>query len=207
MNSQKQVTVFWQELLDAPAGIRTDPSWERALSLRARELALHAAAWQLQAPASQIQLKKKESGAPWLPSAPHVGISISHAGRLVACAVAIGAVGVDVEFLRPPTAGALRHFFSASESDAVFGGEPRDRARKEEISRRFTQLWTQKEAVGKYRGTGLTEEHFLRDDLSQWCRCSGVQLWEPVLTDGYCCSVAAQADELQLIRLTANEFP
>lgn len=82
---------------------------------------------------------------------PHV--AISHGRGVVALALsADGPVGVDVEVVRriPGTPIALaRRWFTSIDADWLAGLPASTR------SEAFLWLWTQKEAIGKARGTGL----------------------------------------------------
>jgi 4'-phosphopantetheinyl transferase len=84
------------------------------------------------------------------PGVPPLRFNLSHAGGLVACAVALARdVGVDVEDAtrRADIDAIARRYFSPSErSDLARPGSGRDR---------FFELWTLKEAYLKARGIGI----------------------------------------------------
>lgn len=79
-----------------------------------------------------------------------VDFNLSHSATLAVCAVARGAVGVDVEDLAPPAPlEVAARFFAPSEARALLA-EPAERQ-----SRRFYEYWVLKESYLKARGVGL----------------------------------------------------
>lgn len=81
--------------------------------------------------------------------------SISHAGRLVACAFTLtGAVGLDVEVMREFHLTDLRAWFTEPEwKDIQTAADPR---------RRLLLYWTKKESVLKAVGGGLSDLDAIR---------------------------------------------
>ncbi len=103
-------------------------------------------------PACRMEFAREPGGRPVLSWPPaRLSFSMSHSGRLVACAVGLrGAVGVDVEHVRPLGRMATVHAFSRSEALAVLR-QPEGRLR----DAAFLGCWTRKEAVLKATGLGL----------------------------------------------------
>ena len=141
---------------------------------RARYLAAHALTRlvlgdALSTPADRLVFDRtcrcgQQHGKPTLrePGAP--GFSFTHSGGFVGVAVAPGAVGLDVEELRPlpDLDGMVRHVFSAAEREA---GTVRD-----EVG--FFSVWTRKEAVLKATGDGLSQPMNAitlgRSEVAEW---------------------------------------
>ena len=74
--------------------------------------------------------------------------SISHASGIVAVAVSESSpVGIDTEQVRPLRKGFATRYFNESEQAQIRTAADRDGT--------LIRLWTAKEAVGKYHGTGL----------------------------------------------------
>ena len=100
---------------------------------------------------ADTRMAKDELGRPCLPEYPELMISLSHADPFTAVAVGSTSVGVDLERedrIRDPEALA-RRFFTARELEEVTSSpDPR---------RAALAVWTRKEALGKYIGTGLAE--------------------------------------------------
>lgn len=91
-------------------------------------------------------------GKPQPHDAPGLGVSISHAGRLAAVAVAQGAcVGIDVE----PVARERRVVESVVPLLAPAEQRALEALTGDARAERFLRIWTRKEAVLKVLGTGL----------------------------------------------------
>lgn len=112
------------------------------------------------------EIGRTESGRPYFCDRPELDFSLSHTKGLVVCALAIGAgedssprVGVDVE-AAPNEEKAARladRFFEPSEKEYLCAAE--------DPSRAFAEIFTAKEAYGKYIGDGLAVH--LGDDTAQ----------------------------------------
>jgi 4'-phosphopantetheinyl transferase len=100
-----------------------------------------------------LQLDLTEHDRPFLPNSPQLAFSISHAGTVVAVALARNArVGLDVEALD-------RRVDFAAVAERIFN--PADLARFHALPesgqpRAFFRAWTGKEAILKGRGVGLS---------------------------------------------------
>jgi 4'-phosphopantetheinyl transferase len=95
-----------------------------------------------------IEIHNDPSGAPALASAFKYAISISHSGdyALAALCENVDAVGVDLETITPVDISALLHAgFSPKEQSAYAGADLAT----------ILKIWTIKEALLKYRRTGL----------------------------------------------------
>ena len=86
-------------------------------------------------------------GKPFIEGGPH--FSISHCKEGIAVAVNDKPIGVDIEAIRHADAELIARTMNEKEKFRVESLELRDR------DRAFTRLWTQKEAVVKWRGTGI----------------------------------------------------
>jgi 4'-phosphopantetheinyl transferase len=117
----------------------------------AREL-VRTAADLLGADAAGIRMVREPSGRPRLTGAgAGLHVSVSHTGGAVAVAVAVAtAVGVDIERERTlPCLPLARRWMTEADAEWL-ASRPADRH-----TAAFLWLWTQKEAIGKARGTGL----------------------------------------------------
>lgn len=94
-----------------------------------------------------VAVLKTELGKPFV-SGENIEISISHTKTAVAVAISDGAVGVDIEDLRPANPRAVERFFSEKEKEYVYSDNSDKTAR-------FFEIWTRKEAVVKAKGTGF----------------------------------------------------
>lgn len=92
-----------------------------------------------------------EHGKPYLSKHPDVFFNISHCKHAVACCVSTDAeVGVDIECRNRYVESLARHVLSESEMQFILEAEDTDLE--------FTRLWTQKEALFKLVGSGLTDD-------------------------------------------------
>ena len=87
-------------------------------------------------------------GKPALLSSP-ISFSISHCKRAIAVAVSEYPIGLDIETLRHPSSSLIEKTMNAAECQQIAQSPNPDAA--------FTALWTQKEAVLKWRGTGIVD--------------------------------------------------
>lgn len=86
------------------------------------------------------------------PEVEGVALNVSHSGDLALIALGSGRIGVDVEELRSGVEmrALARRFFTRAENDAL------DRLSGDALVRGFFGLWTQKEALVKAVGEGLS---------------------------------------------------
>lgn len=89
-------------------------------------------------------------GKPFLPDYPTLHFNMSHCQTAVACAISKTPVGVDIETYRPVKESVVRYAMSESETLRILQAARPERA--------FTILWTQKEALVKFTGEGLSRQ-------------------------------------------------
>ena len=89
-------------------------------------------------------------GKPHLVDHPDVHFNISHCPMSIAVAVDSLPIGVDVERFKTPSESLLNSCMNDDEAAQV-----RQSAHPEQV---FASFWTQKEALFKHRGTGITHE-------------------------------------------------
>ena len=101
-----------------------------------------------------------EHGKPFIPGGPY--FSISHCKEGIAVAISDEPIGIDIEGIRHADEELIRRTMNEEERLRVMGDGLRDR--------RFTRLWTQKEAVVKAIGTGIVSFEQLQAilDNGQW---------------------------------------
>ena len=121
-----------------------------------------------------------EHGKPYLLNHPDIHFNLSHTRHAIACIVDTKPCGIDVESLGRYKESLARYCMCDEEMEQILSAGDRDIA--------FTSLWTQKEALLKLTGEGIT------DDLKTVLRSSrmdGVSLQTIVNTEkGYCVSIA-----------------
>lgn len=168
-----QVTHVWRSSLDVPPEVARDMAHALSADERARAAAIVVDRARerfvagrfllrtllgryLDLPASQVALAYGPRGKPELApglTAARLTFSLAHSRDCIVLALALErAVGVDIEFLRPPSdmAGLVRRAFSAAEQ-SEWSALPPDRRLEA-----FYRGWTAKEAWLKARSTGLT---------------------------------------------------
>ena len=95
-------------------------------------------------------------GKPYLVDFPTIHFNISHCPKSIAVAIDNVPIGVDVERFVMPSDSLLNYCMNDEETQQV--------RQSSHPERTFASLWTQKEALFKQRGTGITHE--LREVLA-----------------------------------------
>ena len=100
----------------------------------------------------------KEHGKPYAKDLA-VEFNISHSGDMVVCAIDDKPVGIDIEQIHPIDLTVAKRICTDEELLYLFGHTPTDDdftyTTDTEILTRFFELWTAKEAYGKYLGSGV----------------------------------------------------
>ena len=81
---------------------------------------------------------------------PKPYFSISHCKQAIAVAVADTPIGIDIETLRHPSESLIEKTMNEQERHQIAAAESPDNI--------FTALWTRKEAVLKFQGTGIIDD-------------------------------------------------
>jgi 4'-phosphopantetheinyl transferase len=138
---------------------------DRAAYAMAHGLARRLAAGLAGVSLNEIRIGYRETGQPRLePPLEGLALSLSHARRMVAVAVASDMeIGIDVETLdrAVPEAAVLAQVLSRAEQDEIASLDI-DLAR----TARFMRFWTAKEAVLKATGEGIAMRELAKIDLS-----------------------------------------
>lgn len=96
-----------------------------------------------------VDIQTSPSGKPFLANPKGYHFNISHTKYAVAAAIADRPVGVDTERIRDFNIALAEKIFSENELALL-------RKTTENQNRQFFDIWTKKEALLKYHGTGLT---------------------------------------------------
>ncbi|MEL6535358.1 MAG: 4'-phosphopantetheinyl transferase superfamily protein [Bacteroidota bacterium] len=129
--------------------------WEdRDLSLVGKLMLQHGLS-QLGLPTDLHAITTESYGRPVLPY-PQLDFNISHSGTLVVTAISTsGRIGIDIEQVTAIDLSDFSRFFKAEELDQI--------RQANDTSEAFFTLWTQKEALIKADGRGLSLDKELID--------------------------------------------
>ncbi|MBQ5390650.1 MAG: 4'-phosphopantetheinyl transferase superfamily protein [Clostridia bacterium] len=110
---------------------------------------------------SDPTILRTPAGKPYFADLP-IKFSLSHSEEKVILAVSDREIGADIERMRPCSLGVAKRFFTAKEQVYVFGKAPGEadfalpKAEQDSaLLNRFYEVWTKKEAYGKFVGSGL----------------------------------------------------
>lgn len=120
-----------------------------------------------------LRITRTEARKPLLASHPACHISVSHAGGWLALACSqTGSIGLDIEALghRGRLLAIAQRYFAPEEINWI-------RSPDADLTHRFMQLWTLKEALGKLVGTGLGPALMRRSTTIQRDRPEPVESW------------------------------
>lgn len=95
---------------------------------------------------AEIQFTKAEGGKPFALNC-NLQYSLSHSGDLVLCATDNSCIGADIEVFRPVSAALIRRVCTEEEQHYIASNH-----------KHFFRIWTAKEALLKYHGTGIRED-------------------------------------------------
>lgn len=151
----------------------------RANRFRCREDALRcvaAGALLRHVLSEDFRIETGPGGKPFLPDQPDMHFNLSHSGNWVVIAWGSSEVGVDVESLRrlPRIDALIRRYCSKEEMAYIL----EDSNHREQ---RFFEVWTGKESILKYLGTGIQTD--LRA-FSVLAPAEGLHLHRRTLPDG-----------------------
>lgn len=187
--------VFLLKVKNCAAQHKTSPEEHREISRTAHELVLWAVSNYYNVPSEDICIEKLAGGKPVVKGCDDVHISIGHSGACVVCAVGNDCVGVDVETLREANTGVLRKMFSEDEALMVETSVNRNRT--------YTEIWTVKEAFGKYHGTGLFGGSL--KEVYKQCSDTGLAVYSFWTDDDYCCSVVSHDSNFDVISVEKTD--
>lgn len=91
-----------------------------------------------------------EHGKPFLKDHPDLHFNLSHCKNGILVAVSDQPIGVDIESYREVSDSLIRYTMNETEQRII--------RESDDPIRTFTEYWTQKEAVFKLRGTGITND-------------------------------------------------
>lgn len=93
---------------------------------------------------------RSENGKPYFANLD-IKFSLSHSGERMILAVSEKEIGADIQIKKDVSLRLAERFFTDNEQKYIFGGKS-----SREIKDRFYEIWTKKEAYGKWKGCGLS---------------------------------------------------
>jgi 4'-phosphopantetheinyl transferase len=144
-----------------------------------------------------LDIQISRTGKPYFTNLTGCEFNISHTKSAIAAAVSDKPVGVDIERVRDIDFKLAEKIFSENELAWLCASD-------ENRNQRFFDIWTKKEALLKYRGTGLISNLKSAD-------VTGVHPLEEFMTfesDGYVISVCAAAPtgKIEFISVSEQDF-
>jgi len=124
----------------------------------------------------EIKFVYTEKGKPVAENSP-IHFNISHSGDMVVCGASETEIGVDIEKIRPINMSITKRICIEKETEYIYENEDL------KFDRLF-EVWTGKEAVFKYCGTGLS-------DFKSVDTLSHPLLHKPIYKNGYIIRIAS----------------
>lgn len=118
--------------------------------------------------AENAKVMRTEYGKPYFAELD-LKFSLSHSGDRAILAVSEKEIGADIQIMRQISLGVAKRFFTEKEQAYVLAADS-DEARRA----RFYEIWTKKEAYGKWEGRGLSAAlKFDVTELDFYTECDG----------------------------------
>lgn len=166
---------------------------DRKLSLYSALIVHMRAVQQLNLKNMEVHFIKREDGKPILDGYPEFHFNISHTRCAVMCGFSNEEIGVDVEKINKAPFDIMRKCFTQNETDSVDTSV--------EDNPDFYKIWTRKEAYGKLRGIGITDDVFHFDTMQSDEKTS-FETWRE---DDYMFSVCWDGEQKECIKRKITE--
>lgn len=105
---------------------------------------------------SDIEIIRGEYGKPYLKGNENFHFNISHTHNAIAIAIADTPIGIDIERIRPLNASIVKRLYSIKEKEYVYSVADVE-------DRRFSEIWTRKEAYIKRDDRNISLSSFRID--------------------------------------------
>ncbi|MBQ7433944.1 MAG: 4'-phosphopantetheinyl transferase superfamily protein [Lachnospiraceae bacterium] len=144
---------------------------DKRLSLYAALLTRMELSLALNQPPVSLVFDTDKNQKPCLRDTDHLYFNLSHTKGLILLGIASSPIGVDVEGNQKPAFDIMTNYFHEDEVRYIT-----DVSSEKEKSERFFHVWTKKEALTKYLGSGLhnhlkkinTQDISLQPDFTTW---------------------------------------
>lgn len=143
-------------------------------------------------------IAREEQGKPYFPDLPELHFNLSHSGSFALCALDDQPVGTDIEVIRPHHPRLSQRI--CSEDELLWLSNQVNHIPA------LCQLWTAKEALAKYHGTGLRVPlRSLRVPLPPASAQDGL-LFHRLNTPEYCLCVCGHSAPSPLVLVDREEI-
>ena len=136
--------------------MRMRPGIDRRLSLYAEIIVRRIASEFLNIDNSDIEIIRGEYGKPYLKGNENFHFNISHTHNAIAIAIADTPIGIDIERISPLNASIVERLYSIKEKEYVYSVADVE-------DRRFSEIWTRKEAYVKRDDRNISLSSFRID--------------------------------------------
>ncbi len=129
-----------------------------------------------------LRFSYSDFGKPHLTDYPKIGFNISHSGNSIIFAYNQSSydqidIGVDIEIIQKAPLSVMNSTFHKNEVSTVY-------LDNQNINNRFYTIWTRKEALFKYIGTGLADNSLRDIDTTKYSIHTSPSIWSSFYRSG-----------------------
>lgn len=161
-NFTQQEYEKWYKLLSEEKKAKIDKmkiDKSKKCSVAGEMLARQGIAEALNISCEEIKFSVKGNGKP-IAEGLDIHFNISHCDDMVVCVVSNKEIGIDIEKIRPISLKIAKRICIDNELEYIFNCEA-DKVdftlQSDDVLKRLFEVWTGKEAVFKYNGTGIAD--------------------------------------------------
>ena len=148
---------------------------------------------------------RNQYGKPSFKNNEHIKFNISHCDGLIACAVGLEEMGVDVENIRSFDDYVVIRVCNMKEINSIYNSD--------DSKRTFFTYWTMKESLGKALGVGLhyplRENEFIKNGDGYLCNYEGLKIKNYEIDNKFSLSICTDKNQeiiLKEVNLNGREF-
>ena len=139
---------------------------------------------------------RNQYGKPSFKNKEHIKFNISHCDGLIACAVGLEEMGVDVENIRSFDDYVVIRVCNMKEINDIYSSH--------DSKRTFFTYWTMKESLGKALGVGLhyplRENEFIKNGDGYLCNYEGLKIKNYEIDNKFILSICTDKNEEIILR-------
>ena len=141
-------------------------------------------------------IMRNQYGKPSFKNNEHIKFNISHCDGLIACAVGLEEIGVDVENIRSFDDYVVRRVCNKKEINSIYNSDDSEKT--------FFTYWTMKESLGKALGVGLhyplRENEFIKNGDGYLCNYEGLKIKNYEIDNKFILSICTDKNEEIILR-------